>query len=158
MTAEIAGGGPDAGRLGQLAHSLGLDDRVDFVGYLPQQDLPEFYRRLDAVVVPSIPVPGLDEQFCRVAVEAMASGVPVIASATGALPEVIGGGGLLVTPGDPEALAQALKSLSSQTWPVGESSERSLQSVDRFSWSTIAKRQEALYQQSILSPETKTTI
>ncbi len=154
VTADIAGGGPDARRLRQLAHSLGLDDRVNFVGYVPQQDLPDFYRRLDVVVIPSIPLPGLDEQFCRVAVEAMASGVPIIASATGALPEVIGGGGLLVTPGDSVALAQAFSSLSSHAGLWASLRRAGIQSVDRFFWSTVAERQQALYQQSILSPET----
>ncbi len=146
VTAEIAGDGPADGRLKQRAHSLGLDDRVAFVGYMPQSDLPEFYRRLDAVVVPSIPVPGWDEQFCRVAVEAMSSGVPVIASATGALPEVVGPGGLLVPPGDPQALAQALQTLSSQNEIWASLRSAALQSVARFFWSTVAKQQGILYQ------------
>ena len=126
-----------------------------FIGYVRTSDLPEFYRRFDAIVVPSIPVPGWDEQFCRVAVEAMVSGVPVIASATGALPEVVGGGGLLVPPGDPQALAQALQTLSSQNGIWASLRSAGLQSADRFFWSTIAKRQEVLYKRSVASPKPK---
>ncbi len=158
VTAEIVGDGPAAGQLEQLAHSIGLDNRVVFVGYLPPSDLPELYRRLDAVVVPSIPVPGWDEQFCRVAVEAMASGVPVIASSTGALPEVIGSGGLFVPPGDALALAQALQTLSSQNQMWASLRSAGLRSVDKFYWGTIAKSQEKLYQRSVASPEANATV
>jgi glycosyltransferase involved in cell wall biosynthesis len=158
VTAEIVGDGPAARQLEQLAHSIGLDDRVAFIGHLPPSDLPEFYRRFDAVVVPSIPMPGWDEQFCRVAVEAMASGVPVIASSTGALPEVIGSGGLFVPPGDPQALAQALQTLSSQSELWASLRSAGLLSVDRFFWSTVAKRQEVLYQRSVSSRNANATV
>ena len=158
VTAELVGDGPAARQLEQLAHSIELDDRVAFIGFVPPSDLPEFYRRFDAVVVPSIPVPGWDEQFCRVAVEAMVSGVPVIASSTGALPEVIGGGGLFVPPGDPQALAQALQTLSSQNGIWASLRSAGLQSADRFFWSTIAKRQEVLYKRSVASPKPKSLV
>ena len=153
VTAELVGDGPAARQLEQLAHSMELDDRVAFIGFVPPSDLPEFYRGFDAVVVPSIPVPGWDEQFCRVAVEAMVSGVPVIASSTGALPEVIGGAGLFVLPGDPQALAQALQTLSSQNGIWATLRSAALQSADRFFWTTIAKRQEMLYKRSVASPK-----
>ena len=56
------------------------------------------------VAVPSLPMPGWIEQFGRVVVEAQASGVPVVASASGSLPDVVGESGLLVPPNDPAAL------------------------------------------------------
>ena len=61
------------------------------------------------LAVPSRPTPGWLEQFGRVAVEAMACGVPVVASDTGALPDVVGEAGLLVPPDDADALAVCLE-------------------------------------------------
>ena len=61
-------------------------------------------RRSTCVAVPSVPLASWIEQFGRVVVEAQASGVPVVASASGALPDVVGRSGLLVPPNDPVAL------------------------------------------------------
>ncbi len=144
-TAQIAGDGPVADQLRETADDLGLAGRVTFVGHVPQSDLPEFYRRIDALVVPSIPVNGWDEQFCRVAVEAMASGVPVIASETGALPEVLGVAGLLVPARDPQSLAQALKTLASRKEIWFDLRRAGLRSIDKFSWSTVARNHLNLY-------------
>ena len=80
------------------------------------------YRRFDVVVVPSLETPSWVEQFGRVAVEAMASGVVVVASRSGSLPEVVGEAGVLVPPGDVGALADALAGCATtrtggRSWP-----------------------------------------
>ena len=71
-------------------------------------ELAGVYRRFDVVAVPSLETPSWIEQFGRVAVEAMASGVAVVASDSGSLPEVVADAGILVPPGDVGALAGAL--------------------------------------------------
>ncbi len=81
---------------------------MTFHGYVDEADLPDVYPTFDVLAVPSVPVPGWLEQFGRVVVEGQASGVPAVASASGALPDVVGEAGLLVPPGDPAALAAAL--------------------------------------------------
>src|SRR5207249_9367682 len=74
--------------------------------------LPGCPKDLDALVLPSVTIlPMHRDQFGRVLVEAMADGVPVIGSSSGAIPEVIGDAGLVVPERDPAALAQAIDRL-----------------------------------------------
>ncbi len=70
-----------------------------FHGHVDEEAIPGTYRGFDVLAVPSVPMPGWLEQFGRVVVEAQASGIPVVASASGALPDVVGEAGLLVPPG-----------------------------------------------------------
>ena len=74
---------------------------MTFHGHVDEEAIPATYRRFDVLAVPSVPMPGWLEQFGRVVVEAQASGIPVVASASGALPDVVGEAGLLVPPRDP---------------------------------------------------------
>jgi len=73
--------------------------------------MPEFYRRLDVLVLPSRSRPNWVEQFGRVLVEAMACGVPVVGSDCGEIPHVIGDAGLVFPEGDAEALRAHLSRL-----------------------------------------------
>ena len=73
-----------------MADSLGIGDRVVFHGHVDEERIPDVYPQVDVVAVPSVPLPSWIEQFGRVVVEAQASGVPVVASASGALPDVVG--------------------------------------------------------------------
>lgn len=142
---EVVGGGPDAAALAAAARGAGLDGRVRFRGFAGHGDLPGLYRSLDVVVVPSLPTPGWEEQFCRVAVEAMASGVPVVASASGALPEVVGDGGRLFPPGDAAALRAVLAALDAD--PAGRRAlgRAGRARAARFSWEQVAAGHRSLY-------------
>ena len=108
---RVIGGGKDAARLRALAQELGIAARVDFIGQLPSADLPAEYHKLDALALPSLTRRNWKEQFGRVLVEAMASGVPVVGSDSGAIPGVIGEAGLVLPEGDVKALAHALERL-----------------------------------------------
>lgn len=108
LHARLAGDGPLAGEIGERSRVLGIADRVELVGAVAPARMPEFYASIDVLAVPTVPTPTWTEQFGRVAVEAMAAGVPVVASDAGALPEVVGGAGLIVPRGDATALAEAL--------------------------------------------------
>ena len=70
--------------------------------------MPGQYHQIDVLAVPSLTRPNWKEQFGRVLVEAMASGVPVIGSDSGAIPDIIGDAGLIVPEGDVSALADGL--------------------------------------------------
>lgn len=108
---EVVGQGPERGALERLARSLNVADRVAFSGQLPSMRMAAFYRQLDAAVVPSRTRPNWKEQFGRAIVEAMACGVPVIGSDSGAIPDVVGDGGLIFPEGDVQALADHLDAL-----------------------------------------------
>lgn len=101
------------GRLKPGGHSartieeLGLSDAVTFVSGVPEQRIIELYSEAEVAVVPS-----LYEGFSLPAIEAMACGVPLVATTGGALPEVVGTDGetaLVVPPGDSEALADKIR-------------------------------------------------
>jgi glycosyltransferase involved in cell wall biosynthesis len=103
---QIAGDGPRLGELRALASALGIADRVTFLGH--REDVPALLAQADAFVLPS-----RSEAFPNGAIEAMAAGLPVVASAVGGLLDLIEPGrtGLLVPPDDPLALADALDGL-----------------------------------------------
>ncbi len=111
---RLVGGGTARHDLQALAQALKVDERVAFVGLLPSAELPAEYHKIDALVLPSLTRPNWKEQFGRVLVEAMASGVPVIGSDSGAIPSVIGEAGRIVPEGNVEALARALADLRAQ--------------------------------------------
>jgi len=145
LHAEIVGSGPEAAALVDRAVQLRVRDRVTFTGHVGADRLPDIYRRFDAVVIPSVPEPGLLEQFGRVAVEAQAAGVPVVASAIGALPDVVGDAGILVPAGDPGALAGALGRLLDEPGLWERLRADGLGSAARYSWEAVADRHLALY-------------
>jgi len=112
---EIAGVGPDRELLESYAGELGLGDAVRFLGSVPYDELPDTYARASGLVLASLPVPSWDEQFGMVLAEAMAGGLPIVATRCGAIAEVVGepagdGGVGLVAPGDWVSLATALRS------------------------------------------------
>lgn len=153
---RITGEGPQRAGLTALAERLGIAHRVAFLGFASGQELADRYRQLDLVVVPSLPRPNWLEQFCRVAAEAMASGVPVVASASGAIPDVVGGAGELVPPGDPQALAEAMeRALTEPRW--SRLRDRGLERAARFDWKDVARLQRGLYESVLGEPDSGAT-
>jgi glycosyltransferase involved in cell wall biosynthesis len=102
-TLRIAGTGPLQETLQELARSLGVERRVEFLGLV--LDMPRFWRSIDVAMVPS----NSRESFGMVAIEAMACGKPVIASDSGALSSIVVDGetGRVVPVGDTGTLARA---------------------------------------------------
>jgi glycosyltransferase involved in cell wall biosynthesis len=104
----LVGRGDDRERLQDLAASLDLEDRVRFLGFVPEEDLPALYRQADIfaiasdVEVQSIPT-----------LQAAATGLAIVAAAAGALPELVRNNknGYLVPPNDPHAFARAFREI-----------------------------------------------
>lgn len=114
FTLTIVGEGPERERLRQLILLSNLENRVVFRGPLTHSELPEMYAEADVVVVPSIcDRSGDRDGLPNVVLEAMASGRAVVASDVGAIASAMvdGENGLLVPPGDPVALGQAIRLL-----------------------------------------------
>jgi glycosyltransferase involved in cell wall biosynthesis len=103
----MVGDGPDRERLEQVAHDLGIARATYFVGY--QSDVAGYYRLFDAFVLPSV-----NEGTPVSAIEALASGTPVVATRVGGVPDVVTDGvdGYLVEPRDVEAAAERLAELA----------------------------------------------
>ena len=102
----VAGQGPELPVLRRLAADLAITPAVEFVGHV--EDVDRFFQQLDLFVLPS------REEACpMVALEAMTTGTPVLATAVGGVPEVVGHdrSGWLVPPNDPQAFATAIVSL-----------------------------------------------
>jgi glycosyltransferase involved in cell wall biosynthesis len=107
----IAGDGPQRPSLQALVTSLGLEERTKLLGAVPSGDVPAVLRQIDVLVLPSRSLPNWTEQFGRILVEAMCSGVPVVGSSCGEIPQVIGDAGLVFPEDDLDALVRTLKSL-----------------------------------------------
>lgn len=109
---RIIGGGPSRAALEQLAYTLKIADRVLFCGQLPSTEMPLQYQQMDVLVVASRTLPNWKEQFGpRASLEAMAAGVPVIGSHSGAIPDVLADAGCIVPENDIPALVNALRQL-----------------------------------------------
>ena len=108
----LAGDGPEKSRLMQKARLLGLEKSFRFLGNFTYAEIPALYQSVDAFILPSIPIEFWQEQFGMVLVEAMASGLPVISTMSGSIPEVVGDSGILIQPGDPVSIAEAVKKVS----------------------------------------------
>jgi glycosyltransferase involved in cell wall biosynthesis/GT2 family glycosyltransferase len=145
---RVAGDGPLAAGLRERAERPDLAGRVTFVGTVHDDGLADFYRGLDVLAVPSLTTPTWVEQFGRVAVEAMAAGVPVVASDSGALPDVVGGAGVLVPPGDPEALRSALTDVLDDPDLAGRFRRLGLRRAATCDWEAVADRYVEMYRRA----------
>lgn len=127
----------------ERARALGVEGRVHITGRVETHELLQLYARASLVVVPS-----LYEGFGLPAAEAMACGAPVVATAAGALPEVmrVGAGGVLVPPGDPAALAEGILGLlASPETRIALGARARARIIETFSWPRVAQATLAVY-------------
>jgi glycosyltransferase involved in cell wall biosynthesis/GT2 family glycosyltransferase len=147
LRARIAGDGPLGPLLPSELTRRGLSDRVELIGGLPPGAVPDFYRGIDVLAVPSLTTPTWVEQFGRVAIEAMASGVPVVSSDSGALPDVVGGAGIVVREADAAALSTAL--VEAVTTRRDELRALGSARAAECSWESVADDYLALYRSAL---------
>ncbi|MBB5783827.1 glycosyltransferase [Nonomuraea jabiensis] len=144
----IAGGRADdeeAVRLYDLARAYGLERRVHVIGSVPREHVPALMRSADVLVT----VPWY-EPFGMVAIEAMACGVPVVASAVGGHLDTVAGCGVLVPPRRPRALARALSDVLDHPGRRAQlAAAGALRARARYGWARVAELTEAVYTQVI---------
>lgn len=146
MQLRIIGDGPYRSDLVRYAEKLG--NAVQFVAALSPAQVAQQLQQIDALVLPSRTTPVWKEQFGRVLIEAMACGVPVIGSDSGAIPEVIGEAGLIFPQGDATALAECLRRLIASPELRVELVQRGLARVQaHYTQERIAQRTLEFYRQ-----------
>jgi len=132
---SIIGDGSERKNLEGLAKELGLENKVKFLGEIPNDNIPGYLAEADCFVLPS-----LREGFGIAILEAQAAGVPVVGSKAGGIKELIEDGktGLLVEPCNPEALAQAiLKIYHGQKFAKPD--------LGKYNWGNIAEKVYEIY-------------
>lgn len=142
----LIGSGPERAALERRAGEPDLHGRVRFVSQVPPEKVVEYMNVFDLFVIPSLTTSFWKEQFGKVIAEAMACGVPVIGSDSGAIPEVIGAAGLVTPEGDPRALADAIWALRENPEKRKELSAKGLcRAADELSMEAFAARHFNFY-------------
>ncbi len=146
----MVGSGTHENALRKLAGKFGLQERVVWAGALAMEDVPVHLNLCDLVVVPSITTATWKEQFGRVVVEAMACGVPVIASDSGSLSEVVGEAGVIVPEQDAASLSEKITLLATDSALWHQLRERGLQTVQQqYTWKKVAELTFEFYQRAL---------
>jgi glycosyltransferase involved in cell wall biosynthesis len=140
-TLSVIGTGPSQEELEQLAQRLGIAARISWLGALPRKVLDEIWPRLDCVVVPSRSTETWVMTEGRAALDAMAHGLAVIGTDSGALPELVGDAGRIVPEEDVQGLAAVLQQLyadRAECERLGSAGRRRI--VEEFSDAALARK------------------
>lgn len=142
----LAGDGPEAAALASLAASLGVADRVRFLGPVTGRDKVALYRSAACVVCPS-----RREPFANVILEALAAGRPVVATDVGGNREMVHSGvnGLLCGPESPSGLADAVRRVIDQPGLAASLAAAARPSVAAHDWPEVAARYVAVYREVV---------
>lgn len=127
-----------------LVEELDLKGDVIFTGYIPEEEMPALYNAADLFVFPS-----LYEGFGLPVLEAMACGVPVVASNVSAIPEVAGDAALLIDPRDPDLLCDSLARVLKDDRLRATLRRRGLERAAQFSWEKAARETIEVYREAV---------
>jgi glycosyltransferase involved in cell wall biosynthesis len=142
----IAGKGAEKDNLIKLAQNLGITDRVSFLGFVPDEELPGLYAISSCFINACIA-----ELQCIAAMEAMATGLPVIAADAVALPELVhdGDNGFLFKVGDTEKIAHSITKIFSDEVLRQKMAEQSLEIIKKHDIKNVINQFESIYTQII---------
>ncbi len=136
--------GPEGWNNEEIQKRLGKTRHVRVLGFVRRELLPALYESCSLFVFPS-----LYEGFGMPALEAMAAGAPVMASKRSALPEVVGGAGLLVHPKKPEKMAEAMRSVLEDPHTAALMGGQARQRARQFSWERCALETKKFFEETL---------
>jgi len=147
---DIAGDGPEGGALRELAHSVGVADRVRFHGFVDRAQLASLYANADVFALVS------RAESCSMAIlEAMAAGLPIVATKAGGNVELIrhSVNGFLVEPENIDALESALSALAADPQQRLHFGARNRALIEqRYGWRSVAQQYEAVFREIVATP------
>lgn len=140
----IVGDGSEKRELERTTQRLGLGKYINFAGKVPSQSVPEYMIASDVFVLPS-----LSEGFPLVILEAMAAGLPIVATRVCGIPEIIENGknGLLVEPGYPKEIAEKILLLLESKELTAQIFKNNREKAKQYSWEAVCHHLEAVYSQ-----------
>ncbi len=136
----IGGKGKALPLLAKMANDLGLGDRVKLLGFIPDNTLSYYYNLADVFVLPSY------HGFHLMFLDAMSTGLPVIAGNVRDAGEYIGDAGLMITPGNIDQLEKAIISILTDREGYVEMSKRAMKRAQCFSWEKMANETMKVYE------------
>jgi glycosyltransferase involved in cell wall biosynthesis len=152
LTLMVVGSGDCQSAAESLSKRLNIESKIRWLGERRAGEIPELLSLCDVIVIPSLTTPSWKEQFGRIAVEAMACGVPVIASDSGSLPEVLAGCGLIVKERSANAISEQLIRLQADEALRHDLSSRAEQlALSKYTWESAGRMLFDLYS-SVFKP------
>jgi glycosyltransferase involved in cell wall biosynthesis len=149
----IIGDGPEKERYQKMVSDRGLEEKVTFVGFVPQEELPQLLTQLDLFVLPSE-----SESFGVSALEAEACGVPVIVNNVGGLPEVVKHGetGMIIPNNDPQEIYKAMKTLLNDDYNRHQMEVNAVRFVkENYQWEDCVQKTVAIYEKNLTNYKVK---
>jgi N-acetyl-alpha-D-glucosaminyl L-malate synthase BshA len=142
----LVGEGPEEEDLKRLVGQLNLKDCINFLGQVPNEEVPQYMAASDVFVLPS-----LSEGFPNVILEAMASGLAIVASKVSGLPEIVedGGNGFLVESRNPEQIAEKVLLLLGDDELRERISKNNKETAKGYSWESVVERLDNVYYEVI---------
>jgi glycosyltransferase involved in cell wall biosynthesis len=136
----LVGDGPRRPELEAAIRRHGLTERARITGFRPHREIPAILSHADLFCLPS-----RYEELSSVLLEAMRAGLPIVATRVGGTPEAIGPAGRLVSPDDPDAVAQALDDLIDDPAEATRLGELAQRRSRRYEWSHLAVETLTVY-------------
>lgn len=146
----LVGDGEEREHLETLTDNLGIRECVEFAGGVPHERVEDYMNQAEVFVLPS-----LSEGFPVTILEAMACGLPVVATRVGGIPDIIedGTNGYLIDAMNPEQIAEALLKLLQNEELQKDISDKNRETAEKYRWDTVAATLEGIYQDSLKSSQ-----
>lgn len=140
----LIGKGPSKDKLVELSDRLDISDQIEFTGEIEHSELPKYYQEGDIFILPS-----LSEGLSNVLMEAMSSGLPIVATDVGGNPELVkhNKGGYLVEPDDPSDLAEAVISLIKKKDRREKMGEFNREYIQEYEQESVLERRAEIFEQ-----------